>query len=90
MSRGRYRYRTILREHAPAPIAARISKGQKDCGDHEWYLDEPHTWRCYHCDVGITHELPWDEQEFLARRLEGQAMNARAGLTAGDREHTHR
>ncbi len=58
VSKGKYRYRAMLREHAPAAIAARISKGQNDCGNHGWYLDEPHTWRCYHCDVGITHELP--------------------------------
>jgi hypothetical protein len=88
MPEGKYRYRTMLREHVPGLIAARIPKGKNDCGDHEWYLDEPRTWRCYHCEVGVSHELPWDPQEVLARHLEGQAMNARAGL-AGDRQHIH-
>ena len=84
---SKYRLRTALREHLPDRLSALIPKGRNDCGDHEWYLDEPHTWRCYHCTVGITHEIPWDDREFAARQLEGQAMNARAGLTAQDRVH---
>jgi hypothetical protein len=87
MRRGKYRYRTALRENAPDRVAALIPKGRQDCGDHEWYLGGPDTWRCYHCTVGITHEVPWDEREFEARKLEGQAMNLRAGLTSADRVH---
>jgi hypothetical protein len=87
--RGKYRHRTWLRENLPDRLAGLIAKGRGDCGDHEWYLDEPHTWRCYHCEVGITHEVPWDDREFEARKLEGQAMNLRAGLTERDRVPAH-
>lgn len=87
---GKYRLRTYLREHLPELLSARIPKGGTDCGNHEWYLAEPQTWHCYHCVVGITSEVPWDEREFAARQIEGQAMNLRAGLTSQDRVHAHR
>jgi hypothetical protein len=87
--KGRYRLRTYFREHSPDRIAMLIPKGAHDCGNHEWYLDQPQTWRCYHCEVGLTNEVPWGEREFIARRLEGQAMNARAGWTAVDHESVH-
>ena len=87
MGDGKYRYRTALRENLPERLAALIPKARHDCGNHEWYLAEPHKWRCYHCVVGITHRIPWDERELAARRLEGQAMNLRAGLTSQDRVH---
>jgi hypothetical protein len=85
MSGGKYRWRTALRERLPDSVAALVSKGHRDCGDHEWYLAEPETCRCYHCTVGVTHEIPWDAREFEARRLEGDAMNLRAGLASRDR-----
>ena len=87
MRRGKYRIRTWLRESLPERLVDFFPKGRHDCGDHEWYLSEPQTWRCYHCVVGITHDVPWDEREFNARRLEGQAMNLRAGHTSHDRVH---
>lgn len=87
MREGKYRTRTWLRERLPGRLAALIPKGSHDCGDHEWYLAEQEFWRCYHCTVGTVHEIPWDEREFEARRLEGQAMNLRAGLTSRDRAH---
>lgn len=83
--RGKYRYRTLLRERLPERFAALIPRGGQDCGDHEWYLAEEQTWRCYHCRVGITHNVPWDERELEARRLEAAAMNIRAGVTAQQR-----
>ncbi len=79
MRRGKYRYRTALRENLPERIAALIPKGPHNCGDHEWYSAEPQTWRCYHCVVGVTNEVPWDERELKARQLEGDAMDVRVG-----------
>ncbi len=80
MSDARYRYRTRLRENLPERLAALIPKGRDDCGEHEWYKSEEQTWRCYHCEPGITHEVPWDEREIEARRREADAMLLRAGL----------
>jgi hypothetical protein len=78
--RPRYRLRTIAREYLPERLSALIPKGAHDCRAHEWYQDEPGTWRCYHCRVGITHQLPCSEREYEARRLEADAMCVRAGL----------
>jgi hypothetical protein len=86
MPRGMYRLRTKLREHVPERFAVLIPKGAHDCGDHEWYAAEEGTWRCYHCVVGETHEVPWDERELEARELEAQAMLVRAGVPRRDRE----
>jgi ribosomal protein L37AE/L43A len=70
MTSGKYRYGTALREHLPEVLAARIPQGRHDCGDHEWYKSAESTWRCYHCELGITHEVPWGEREIAARRYE--------------------
>ena len=79
MQRGKYRYRTKLREHAPEFVAALIPKGPEDCGQHEWYTAAERTWLCYHCRPGITHVVPWDEKELEARKHEARAMLIRAG-----------
>jgi hypothetical protein len=81
MERPKYRLRTSLREVLPERVAVLIPKGSDDCGDHEWYqAEDDHTWRCFHCLVGVTHEVPWDDRELEARQLEGDAMLLRAGL----------
>lgn len=80
MFRGKYRIRTAVRERSPDLLAARISKGSRDCGNHEWYKASEQTWRCYHCGPGVTHDVPWDEREIEARRWEAGAMRVRAGL----------
>lgn len=80
MAGGKYRNRTALRERVPESLAAMIPKGRHDCGDHEWYKSAESTWRCYHCVVGVTHEVPWDERELAARQLEAGAMQIRAGI----------
>ncbi len=85
MRSGKYRYRTALREGLPESVAALIPKGRHNCGDHEWYKAEEQTWRCYHWQPGATREVPWDERELAARRLEAGAMNVRAGITRPDR-----
>ncbi len=69
----------MLREYAPEFVVAWIHKGRDDCGNHEWYNAAERTWLCYHCQPGITHEVPWDERELEARRHEAQAMLIRAG-----------
>lgn len=85
MRSGKYRNRTALRERLPEFLAFRIPKGRADCGDHEWYKAAEQTWRCYHCEVGETHEVPWDEREIEARRYEAGAMKIRASLEDRDR-----
>jgi len=80
MNSGKYRRRTFVREHLPRPLAALIPKGRNDCGNHEWYKSEESTWLCYHCEVGVTHQVPWDERELAARQLEAGAMEIRAGI----------
>jgi hypothetical protein len=79
MSSGKYRYRTALRERLPELLAALVPKGPKDCGDHEWYKSSESRWRCYHCRIGVSHEVPWDEREIAARAHEAGAMKIRAG-----------
>jgi hypothetical protein len=90
MGDGKYRLRTAARESLPESLAALIPKGSRDCGNHEWYKSSDQTWRCYHCKPGVTHEVPWDEREFEARRLEAASMNLRAGITSQDRLPAHR
>jgi len=80
MGHGKYRYRTGLRERLPERVAGLISKGRDACGDHEWYTSGEQTWRCYHCEPGLTHTVPWDEREIAARQLEAGAMKIRAGV----------
>lgn len=87
MGSGKYRYRTALREHLPESLAALVPKGSKDCGNHEWYKSAEQTWRCYHCEVGVTHTVPWDDREIGARRAEAAAAKIRAGLREPDRVH---
>lgn len=72
----------MLREHSPPFIAARITKGQDDCGDHEWYKHQEQTWRCYHCEPAVTHTVPWDARELRARQFEAGASMIRAGVRA--------
>lgn len=86
MRRGKYRNRTALREALPERLSVLVRKGQHDCGDHEWYRADEQTWLCYHCDVGVTHQVPWDDPEFAARQLEADAMAVRAGVIAPQRD----
>lgn len=76
--RGRYRFRTWLRGHAPGPLWRLFPKGRADCGAHEWYRSAEALDRCYHCEVG---ERP-------AARLPGvgsatQVVALRAAADAG-------
>jgi hypothetical protein len=67
--RGRYRFRTWLRGHLPERVATRVPKGEQDCGAHEWHRSDETTWRCYHCDVGVTHVSPFAPADEVAGRL---------------------
>ncbi len=87
---GKYRYRTALRERLPEQLAPLIAKGRNDCGDHEWYKGAEHTWRCYHCEPGVTDTVPWDDREIAARQLEANAMKVRAGLQRPSRQPVSR
>lgn len=57
--RGKYRMRTWLRRRLPWAVSARIPKG-RDCGAHAWYRSDETTWRCYHCEAGVTNQSPWE------------------------------
>jgi hypothetical protein len=87
-SRGKYRYRTLLREHLPEFLAARVPKGREDCGAHEWYVSDESTWRCYHCRAGVTHEVPWADAELAARRHAAGELLSRAGTRLPDQQPT--
>lgn len=74
---GRYRFRTSMRMRLPLALGFLAPKGRRDCGNHDWYLarSEPFSeWRCYHCEAGVTHTVPWGERELAARRLEAEAI----------------
>ena len=51
---GRYRRRTRIRRHLPWVLIelGMFPKGRRDCGSHEWYVEDEQTERCYHCRVG--------------------------------------
>lgn len=68
---GKYRTRTWLRRHLPWTLAARIPKGKRDCGAHDWYWAGGDAWECYRCRIGVMHESPWSELETIRRRLAG-------------------
>jgi hypothetical protein len=67
--RGRYRIRTWLRGRLPGPVTWLAPKGRGDCGHHEWYCSDERTWRCYHCEAGVTHESPWTPEQQLQSTL---------------------
>lgn len=66
--RSKYRVRTRIRGALPRRLGWIAPKGAGDCGAHEWYLSEPQIWRCYHCEVGVSHESPWTADEELRVR----------------------
>ena len=49
---ARYRLRTRIRSHLPWALTWLAPKGLRDCGDHDWYREDEHTARCYHCEPG--------------------------------------
>lgn len=65
MSSGRYRLRTRLRGSLPSWLLWVSPKGRGDCGDHEWYRAEAGTWRCYHCETGVSAINPLSPAERL-------------------------
>jgi len=65
MTQGKYRFRTRLRGSLPDWLLWISPKGISDCGDHEWYLSEGDTWRCYHCTVGVSEGSPLSAAERL-------------------------
>lgn len=76
--RGKYRWRTWVRGRAPQRLTDVLPKGADDCGAHEWYRADEETWRCYHCEPGITHTSPWPPKVELATRLDALRLRATA------------
>lgn len=74
---GKYRTRTWLRMHLPGVLSDLFPKGRSNCGDHEWYRVDEGTWRCAHCVVGETHEVPWPPDQ--AALINITAMGTIAG-----------
>ncbi len=74
---GRYRLRTWLRGRLPAALARLVPKGRRDCGAHEWYRADEETWRCYHCEPGISTVSPWTREEHLQHTLGGISSTLR-------------
>jgi len=60
-SPGKFRFRTWLRMLLPKLVAIRISRGSRDCGNHDWYNADGVTESCYHCSLG---HRPYDAQHF--------------------------
>lgn len=60
---GKYRIRTWLRGNLPGRLSDLFPKGRGDCGSHEWYRSDENTWRCYHCEAGVSERYPWDPLE---------------------------
>jgi len=52
--KGRYRWRTWLRQRLPWFLIDRcvVGKGARDCGRHDWYNADSVMERCYHCAIG--------------------------------------
>lgn len=69
--RPRYRWRTWLRGRLPWALVVLFPKGDKDCGDHEWFRFDEDTDRCYHCEAGERphHHMPIDWNSALWRAL---------------------
>lgn len=90
MSSGRYRGRAWLRRRLPSGLANLAPKGGSDCGAHEWYRADEHTWRCYYCKPAIATSSPWTREEQLQHTLGGINSTLRAvalrGELAGERE----
>jgi hypothetical protein len=84
MRGGRYRFRTWLRGRLPAALADLAPKGQRDCGEHEWYRVDGHTWRCYHCEPAISRSSPWTSEEQLQHTLGGISSTLRVLTIAGE------
>ena len=90
---ARYRLRTKLREHLPWRLAQLAPKGA-DCYDHEWYLEAPGEWACYHCQQTTTKpptsEASWVRQRLSAIYLEMAEMTrAIEGLDVLEAEREH-
>lgn len=87
---GKYRLRTWLRGTLPGPLSDLFPRGTRDCGAHEWYRSDESTWRCYHCEVGLTHESPWSPLEDAELSLSAlrslQESESRRGLSAPEEE----
>ena len=49
---AKYRWQTALRKLLPwrPPLFRLVPKG-RDCGDHEWYVQDDTAQGCYHCRV---------------------------------------
>lgn len=66
MGKVRYRWRTALRRRTPWVLVNRglFAKGERDCGDHEFYNADDVVERCYHCKTGVR---PYDPTHFVGR-----------------------
>jgi hypothetical protein len=80
----RYRLRTWIRGRLPAALTGLVPKGRHDCGAHEWYRADERTWRCYHCQPGLSTSSPWTREEQLQHTLGGISLTMRALALEGE------
>lgn len=72
--RGKYRIRTWVRQRLPWSLLWLAPRGKKDCGNHHWCRWDDTTWRCLHCDAGITHTSPWSPIDTAVGNLKAVRM----------------
>jgi hypothetical protein len=60
-----------MRKHLPGRAIGVFPKGNKDCGDHQWYKESQLVDRCYHCKVGERRPSQFDQPEVSLRDLYG-------------------
>ena len=82
MSQGRYRFRTRLRAALPRWLLWASPKGRRDCGAHQWYRADGDTWRCYHCEAGVSEGNPLSPAERLEATVGALRLTAQLPLTA--------
>src|ERR1700676_2005999 len=84
---GRYRWRTRLRLILPAPLSYLVSKGKRDCGNHEMYpfvAGVEHCWHCWPGDDSAPPSLTWaDDDDEPPRRPDPSPRRRRGGGSGG-------
>ncbi|MBN8866701.1 MAG: hypothetical protein J0H98_04030 [Solirubrobacterales bacterium] len=79
---GKYRFRTRLRGALPYRLLWLSPKGKDDCDGHEWYRSDGDTWRCYHCEVGVSEGSPLSSAEQMEATVGALRLTSQLPPTA--------